>query len=262
MSLTPEQRRLRDGKIGASFLPYLMAGDEDKIYDEWRWQVGDPDYIPVDLSDNWDVQFGAFVEDFVLSWHARRTSRALTRRREVINHPKLSYVCCTLDSWRQDDNCVLDCKVTKKEIAEVCSFYLPQIVGQRDCLSADKGGLVIVHWAREPKEFILDMPPEYCREVWDRAEWFWSHVESLTPPVEVAPIAAPVTPIKTVCMQDSNSWAKWASIWLAEKPSAMKFAESAAEIKKLVEPDTKFAFGRGVGATRDGRGISIKEYQG
>ena len=44
MALTAEQQKHREDKITASFLPYLMAGDEKKILTEWQRIVGDPNY--------------------------------------------------------------------------------------------------------------------------------------------------------------------------------------------------------------------------
>src|SRR5215475_16121879 len=58
MALTPEQHARRDGKIGASFIPYLMAGNEAKLLSEWRRLVGDPEYVEEDLSDVWLPSFG------------------------------------------------------------------------------------------------------------------------------------------------------------------------------------------------------------
>src|SRR6185312_16696207 len=130
MALSPEQMAARDGKITASFLPYLMAGDSDRIMREWMRLVEHPDYAPEDLSGAWPVQFGSYIETFALDWHERHTGCALTRRGEVVTHPRLPHVACTLDAWRAGDNAVIDCKAlgAYRKLDEACAFYLPQMV--------------------------------------------------------------------------------------------------------------------------------------
>src|SRR4051812_46022608 len=110
MALTAAQHKARDGKITASFLPYLMAGDAERIINEWRKLIGDPNYTPENLDDNWAVQYGSFIEEFALNWHEKKTGQALTERRKVVVHAEKSHVCCTLDAYRVADHTAIDCK--------------------------------------------------------------------------------------------------------------------------------------------------------
>lgn len=253
MSLTQEQLRLRDGKVTASFLPALMAGDNERILNEWRRLVGDSLYIEPDFSDNWPVEFGSFVEDFALDWHQKKTGQALIRRREVVNHPAKPYVCCTLDAYRQTDAWVLDVKAlgAYRKLDEACSYYAPQIVIQKACLSAKGGALLIVHGGAEPAEHPIEATPEYEAQVWERVDWFWDCVQSLTPPIAVAPVATPVKPVKTYDMRESNAWAEHAGVWLDTRDAAKRFGGAEKELKALVPADGIRCFGAGIEIKRD-----------
>ena len=62
--LTDEQWAKREGHIGASFVPWLMAGDEKRMVNEWMRLVDHPDYVRPDLSGEWAPSFGSYVEPF------------------------------------------------------------------------------------------------------------------------------------------------------------------------------------------------------
>lgn len=256
MALTADQLRLRDGKITASFLPALMAGDSDRILNEWRRLCGDPLYAEPDFSDNWPVEFGSFIEEFALDWQERKTCRALTRRREVVNHPTKPYVCCTLDAYRPDDAFVLDVKAlgAYRKLDEACAYYAPQMVIQKACLSARGAALLIVHGGAEPVEHLIEVTPEYEAQVWERVDWFWSCVESLTVPVAVAPITAPVAAVKEYDMRESNAWANEAAVWIDNHAASKRFTASEKEIKALVPADAVRCFGHSIVCKRDKAG--------
>lgn len=261
MALSEAQLKAREGKVTASFVPYLMAGDADKILREWMRLVGHPDYAPEDLSDKWPVQFGSYIETFALDWHQRKTGRGLVKRGEVVTH-QLGYVSCTLDAYREDDSCVIDCKAVGayRKLDDVCALYLPQIVIQRDCVEADRGSLLIVHGGAEPAEFPCDIPEDYAARVWDRVHAFWRCVEDLTPPVEMPAIAAPVATVKEYDMTGKNLWASEAASWRLSREAAKRFATSEKELKALVPPDAARCFGHGIQIKRNKAGsLSISE---
>ncbi len=262
MSLTIEQLRLRDGKVTASFLPPLMAGDETKIMSEWKRLVGDPSYAPENLDDIWPVQFGSWVEPFALDWHQRKTGRVLARRGEVVTHPTRPYVCCTLDAFRPDDGCVIDVKAlgAYRKLDEACAYYTPQMVVQRDCVGGNGAALLIVHGGAEPVEHPIDIPDDYAAAVWQRIEWFWGCVQSLTEPVSVAAVAAPVVPVKTYDFTGNNLWSDHAATWLATKDHAKKFDGAVKGLKEIIPADAVKAHGHGIQANRSKSGaITIKQ---
>jgi len=260
--LTPEQRLARQGAFNASFAPKLMSGDEQAILNEWKGCVGDPGYIEEDLSESWPVQLGSFLEPLVLDWHERKTGHALTRRGERVVHPERPWCGATLDAYRAHDNWVLDAKVVGRwrKIDEVCAYYAPQILVQRDCVTAAGGSLLVVLGSDEPVEYPIHLPDDYCARVWERIDWFWNCVESLAPPYEVAPIVAPPAPVVEYDMQTNNSWADQALHWQSNKINAKWFKDAEAELKKLVPADAKRCYGHGIEIVRSKAGsLTIKE---
>ena len=262
MALTQEQRRLREGKITASFLPKLMAGDEEAIYREWQRLVGHDDYAEEDLADVWPVQFGSYIETFALDWHQRKTARPLIRRGEVVVHPELQHVSCTLDAFREDDGTVLDCKAPGRwrKLDDVLAYYPAQLVIQQACVGARRAALLVVHGGDEPAEHPVEWDSEFEVAVWTRVDWFWNCVSELTPPAAARAIAAPVAAVRVVDMAASNAWAAQAADWLSNRDAAKRFETATKELKGLIEPDVAKAFGHGITASRAKNGaVTIKE---
>lgn len=264
MTLTAEQQRQRAGKITASFLPKLMAGDEEAIYREWQRLVEHPDYEPENLDDRWPVQFGSYIESFALSWHERKTGRPLIRRGEVVIHPDMPYVSCTLDAYRDDDACVIDCKAPGRwrKLDDVLAYYPAQMVVQRACVVGVRAALLVVHGGDEPAEHPIEWDDAFEAAVWTRVAWFQECIEGLIPPVAVKAVEAPVAAVRVVDMAMSNAWGEHAGTWLANREAAKAFDAATKELKALVEPDVSRAFGHGLAASRAKNGaITIKAQQ-
>src|SRR5262245_5529629 len=194
--LTADQLALRENKITASFAPPLMAGDEARIHNKFLELIGDPSWTPEDLTGEWVVQFGVWIEPFALDWHERRTKTELTRRGEVVTHPDRPYVCATLDAWREADRCCIDHKAINSfaTIDSAVNFYLPQLIVQRGCTRADRAALLITHGGAEPQEVIVRIDADYEALVWQRIDQFQHCVETLTPPVKLPDIVKPAPP--------------------------------------------------------------------
>jgi hypothetical protein len=262
MPLTAEQHARRDGKVGASFAPHLMAGDQNKMVQEWMRLVGHPDYAPEDLSRNWPVQFGSFIEPFALDWHVMKTGKLLTHLGEWVSHPELPHVGATLDAYRPDDATVIDCKApgAHRRLDDVLAFYPSQLVVQRACMKADAAALLIVHGGAEPTEYTVTWDEDYEREVWARVAWFWNCVETLQPPGPLPKAKDPVSAARIVDMNGNNEWGFFARQWLVNKQAATDFNAASKTLKSLMEPDVSKAFGHGIQATRARNGaITIKE---
>lgn len=262
MALTPEQLRQRENKVTGSFVPYLMAGDSTKILREWQRLVGDDSYEPENLDDVWVVQLGSYLEPFALDWYQRKSGWAMTRRGEVVAHPKRPYVCCTLDAWCAERQWPIDCKWMGhyQKVDERAAFYTPQIVVQAGCTGAERGALLVMHGSAEPAEYPLEWDAAYAAAVWDRVEEFWTAVCDLRPPVELPPLAAPVPAIREADLSRSNAWVSAAADWLESRLAAKTFVGSEKILKGLVEPDVKRAFGSGIECLRNRAGaLSIRE---
>jgi hypothetical protein len=260
--LSPLQLAAREGCVTGSFLPRLMSGDEAAIYREWQRLVGDPAWTEEDLSESWPVQFGSYLEPFALSWHQHKTGRELSHRGEVVQHPQRPYFCCTLDAYRADDATVIDAKALGpwRKIDEAISYYTPQLVGQRACMTADRAALLICHGGQEPEEHAVEWDADYEQKVWEMVDRFWNCVETLTEPIPQAPVAPPVKPVKTYSMEGDNLWASEAVVWLDNHQAARLAQTAEKELKGLVPGDARRCWGHGVEILRDRAGrLSLKE---
>jgi predicted phage-related endonuclease len=262
MALTPEQKLARQGKIGASFAPALMAGDERRILEEWLRLTDHPDYVEPDFSTIWAPSYGSFIEPFALDWHERRTAQPLTCRGVWVPHPELPHIGCTLDAYREADDAVVDCKApgSYRTLDDVIAYYTPQMVVQRACVGAARAVLLIVHGGTEPREYEATWDEVYEAEVWHRLAWFWGLVESLQPPSTIPASTIPAAVVRRVDMTGNNEFAASADTWLTNRPAA-KLCEGAAKtLRSLVEPDVREAYGYGVSLTRDRAGrLLLKE---
>lgn len=259
--LTEEQLRLRDGKLTASSVGCLMTGNTDKLLDLWRQMVG-AEREEVDWAHIWPVRLGEASEALNLEWWAYKTGRALRRGGEVVVHPRHKWACATLDGF--DDGLVgpVDAKHVGgfEPRATVIARYLPQMTWQMDCTGAKRSALSIIEGARAPVPEIIEWDAEYSAELWRRAAAFMECVWSLTPPVALPAVAAPVPATREADLSASNLWCVEADAWLTHRVAAKRFAGAEKELKALVEDDVKRAHGAGIECTRDRAGrLSIKE---
>jgi hypothetical protein len=265
MALTEEQRLNREGKINASFTPYLMAGDGPKLVQEWMRLVGHPDYVEEDLSRVWRVQYGSWIEPLAIDWHQAMTGQPLIYRGRSCTHPTRPYVGCTLDCfYEQPVRTAMDVKAPGRfrKIEDVLSFYPAQLVVQKACIGAERTSLLIVHGGDEPVEHEVTWDADYEQEVWDRIDWFWGCVENLACPAALPAAKVSQPAVRVVDMSQSNSWSEFAGIWLRTKDPARAFADAARGLKDLVEPDVAKAHGHGVCVFRSKAGsLTIKESQ-
>lgn len=262
--LTAAQLKARDGKLTASRIACLMTGDAAKITDLWREMVGDPSYVPEDLSGVWPVQLGSATEALNLDWYEHKTGRKVTCRGEVVVHAEKPWAAATLDGFDAELGAVVECKHVGgfEARATVIDRYQPQVQWQMMVTDCTRAVLSIIEGAKEPVLEDIAYDAAYCRELWARAAAFMLCVQTLTPPVAIAPVSAPVRPERIVSMAESNSWAASANEWLTHRAAAAAFDRAAKDIKAQVPADVKMAHGHGIKAMRDGRGLTIKPMEG
>lgn len=188
MALTKEQLAKR-GEIGASDVPTIVNGNAEQLNAKWRQLVGlDP---PPDLSEVWAVQQGTYMEPFVLDWHARKLGYALGERGEVLRHPALDYLTCTLDAYDQVRGFVIDAKCTAWSIDWARQFYTPQLMIQAECRAAAGAIMLISVGGREPEEVEIEWDDTYHREVLQRISTFKICMETMTEPSPMPKLAPP-----------------------------------------------------------------------
>lgn len=261
MPLTAKQRSERDGKITSSMVAPLMTGDLEKVMNYYRLLIGDPSYVEEDLSDVWPVQLGSATESLNLDWFERKLG-PLSRRGEVVAHAELPWAACTLDGWSNLHACPVECKHVggHEPLSIIAARYLPQITWQMLVTGARRCALSVIMGASAPVVEFVDITDGYAAELMSRAAQLMLCVETLTPPVDVPAITAPVKAEIAYDMSGNNHWAANAATWLSTQQAAKDCLAAEKELKGDVPPDALRAFGHGVEIRRDRAGrLSLRE---
>jgi predicted phage-related endonuclease len=259
--LSPDQVRQRDGKLTASRVACLMTGDAEKIMNLWRELCGDPAFVDEDLSDIWAVQLGSHTESLNLDWYEKRTGRPLQRRGDVVVHPNFDWAAATLDGWDDILAAPVECKHVGgfEPTAKILERYAPQAHWQMMVTGAQKCVFSVIEGAREPVIEIVPLDKDYAAELLERANAFMLCVKTMTPPVALAPVAAPVKAEKTYDMTGNNQFASEAVTWVTTRQPAKDFAACEKAIKALIPADAIKCFGHGLTVSRNKAGsLSIR----
>jgi len=239
-----------------------MTGDTEKIMNLWRELVGDPDFVEEDLSGIWAVQLGAHTEVLNLDWYEKRTGKPLSRRGDVVVHPNFDWAAATLDGWDDTLRAPVECKHVGgfEPTAKVLERYQPQAHWQMMVTGATQCVFSIIEGAREPVIEIVDLDKDYAAELLERAMAFMLCVKTMTPPVAIAPVAAPVKAEKVYEMTGNNHWAAQAATWISTRQAAKDFASCERDIKAGIPADAMRCFGHGITVSRNKIGsLSIRE---
>lgn len=260
--LTDEQKAKRVGKLTASRVSVLMTGTPEQVYNLWREVVGDPEYNG-DIEETWAMRLGSLTEALNLEWYGKKTLSLVMREGEHCSHPNYSWATCTLDGFDMSEDLPIECKHVHafSKSVEIIERYLPQTHWQMFIMERDACKLSVIFGSAEPVIIHIPWQESYGAELIRRAKWFMECVENMTPPCEIEPAKVP-TPReewKTVSMDGNNEWANFALEFLESKPYAEKFDNAKQAIKEMVAEDVGYAFGYGIEAKRDKRGVVIKE---
>lgn len=261
--LTPEQIIARDGKLTASRVASLMNGDKDAIMLLWQEMVGDPGFVPEDLSGVWPVQLGSITETLNLDWYERKQGRKVTRRGEVVVHPEHEWAAATLDGY--DD--VLGGPIETKHVGGwektevIVQRYMPQVQWQMEVTKSEKAALSIIAGAAEPYVEIIRIDRNYVGEMLARAHRFMQKVWLMEVPVliEAPKLLVPQSAMKDYNFTGNNLYAAMATQWIANKAASSVFKEAEKALKELVPPDGKSIYGHYIKVVRSKSGsLSIK----
>jgi hypothetical protein len=241
--LTAEQLRLREPfDVTGSFLPPLCDGDGPRINRQYRERNG----LPVaPLVETWPMKYGAFLEPLVLDHHELVTGHTITRRGEVVAHPRRRNVGVTLDGWREYDNWVLQVKCCGawQSIPHIINYYTCQAMLEAECVEAAGASLLIVHGGAEPLEIPIHVDDAYCAAVWSRIDEFIECVESLIEPypLYLKPIIPPEKWRRiNLDSEDLPNWGGEMRPLLVEWDETTDAAKANAAVKekvKLLLPD-------------------------
>jgi hypothetical protein len=260
--LTTAQLAKREGRLTASHVRVLMNGTAYEVMDAWKELIGDPAWQPKDFSGAWPVQLGNATEQLHLDWYERKEGRTVSRRGEVVIHPKADWACCTLDGFDVSLPGPIEAKHVggREARSTVIERYQPQIHWQMLCTETSEAVLSIIEGADEPAIERISLDKPYADAMWERAEMFMACVNELRPPVMLPQVAPPVEAKLIIDMTGSNEWAVDATRWL-DNIAGKRLAEASEKaLKSLVPDDAARAFGHGVQIIRDKAGrLSLKE---
>lgn len=259
--MTPEELAERRKGIGASDANKIIAGGE-AWYELFMIKTGrKPDE---DLSDVWAVQLGKTTEDLNLDWYEKKKGYILgSRQQKVISH-EYPILRATLDGFDPLANAVIEAKHVNgfSKMPDVVARYTPQVLHQMLCAQVPHGFLSVIVGANEPVLTEIEWDEFWVNEYVDRCGEFWQFViEDKEPPGAPAALAPPIAldKMRKVDMTGNNEFATFAADWKENAKSAKRFDAAVKGIKGLVEADVCEARGYGVVASRDKRGVSIKE---
>ena len=261
--LTAAQLAAREDKLTASEVRPLMTGDQSAIMNLFYKKVGSPLFVADDLSNVWAVILGSCTETINLDRYEYKTGRSVTRRGELVTHPREPWAACTLDGFVEEIPAPIEAKHVggREKLATVIDRYQPQFHWQGIVTGCKQVIASIIEGANEPIVEVITLDDAYAAELWRRAEAFWRCVENLVPPFNVPPVAPPIKAERIVDMSTSNSWASEATAW-REHINSKRIAEKAEKELKLLTPeDAMRCYGHGVQVSRDRAGrLSLREF--
>lgn len=260
LGLTLKQREARKLGIGASEAAVIMS---DNWLPLWLEKTGKAE--PEDLSDKFAPMLGHVTETFNLYWYEKVTGRDLTQLGASLASDRHPFLRCTLDGFDEKLRGPVNAKHVNaySKVEDLRSRYFPQMTHEMIVTGSDKAILSCIIGTNEPALIEIDFDPFYAETYIGRAKQFWENVTCNKPPQSVeAAEAAPIAPekMRVVDMSGNNEWGSHAALWLEHKSAAKAFDGAVKDLKALVEPDVKEAFGHHVKIVRNKAGsLSIKE---
>ena len=255
-----EQQLAQRGDIGASDCPVIVAGSDEQRNDLWRVKCKLAE--PPDLSLDWPVQRGAYMEPFIRQWHERKLGYTFTEVGRVVRHPKFNFLTATLDGYDAARDAVVEIKTTVS-LDFALRWYTAQIVVQRDCRDAKSGLLLVSVLGHEPVEIDVEFDQEFIDEVYTRIAAFKICVDTVTPPHPVAPVYPPEKWRSVDLDAENPNWkdemVEHLTVWASTKAPADQHTDAAASIKLLLPGDVGRLRFRGIQISRNKRGaLSIQ----
>jgi predicted phage-related endonuclease len=223
------------------------------------WQEKRGEVEPEDLSHNLLVQFGLATEDLNRRWFERVTGHLLAAVQRFVRHPRIEWMAATLDGMVLEETAIFEAKfmlpwsfseegAAEKHMAQLQHNML--VTGARRAyLSVLTGGC---KWA----SIQVDADPVYQTVLVQAERAFWRCVETGELPrlFDAEPPKANLPLVRIVDMGPSNAWAEYATTFVRTRAAHAEHEMARAELKALLPPDAKEAYGHGVRAKRSRSG--------
>lgn len=258
--ITEKQREERRKGIGGSDAKLIMAGEWLALYQQKI------DGTRLDPSLQMDV--GSATEHVNLAWLGKMFELTPVIVPDTLWHELHKPLLMNIDAYFVDKQG----RRVLIEATHVNAWSKPEQVIQRKFAQCQHGLLFGFDYAvistlydngTKLEPYVVEADPAWVAEYLDRAESFWWHVESRTPPEDLAPAkekAARVAILgtKTYDMTGNNAWADCAERLVGNQYARDVWEEAKEGIKKLMPADAKLAEGHGVRLKRDKRGVTVE----
>ena len=249
--------------IGGSDAKKIVAGD---WYELWLEKTGKKE--PPDLSNEFPVQLGVWTESFNLKWFEKEMEMEVTHTGLKISDKK-KFMFANVDGLVHDKLTgfgIFEAKhlngfVTQEKAIET---YLPQIHHYMYVFECNYAWLSVIFGNRYGA-YRIEKNEKFMKELVEKEEQFWSFVVQDKPPYDGESIETPSTKELVLDkmivkdMSQSNSWGDYAGILKRTQEQAIGFEHAKKEIKSLMQPDWREAYGHGVVCKRTKTGrLNIK----
>jgi predicted phage-related endonuclease len=243
--------------LGGSDARTIMAQDDAALLRLWREKRGEIE--PEDLSGNLIVQLGVVTEPLNRHWFERNTGQTLKDVQRRIRHPVIRWMAATLDGVIAETGAVFEAKFmlpwsfSEEAAAEK---YMPQLQHNMWVTSAKVAVLSIITGGGKWVEISIPADSLYQHILLTAEKKFWRCVETGEPPrlFGVEPPRARIEAVRMVDMSASNSWAKFAGIFLRTREAYGEHERAKTELKALLPEDAREGIGHGIRARRSKNG--------
>jgi predicted phage-related endonuclease len=243
--------------IGGSDARLIMGSDEGALIRLWREKRGEIE--PEDLSGNLAVQLGSATEALNRAWYERQTGRRIGHVQERMRHRVHRWMAATLDGIVEELGAVFEAK-----------FMLPWSFSELGAAQKHMAQLQHNMWVTETRvaalsiltgggqwvELTIPADALYQHLLLTAEKAFWRCVETGEAP-SLFGVETPrpmVAAARIVDMSASNAWGDLAGLFASTRTAFLDHERAKGELKKLMPPDAKEAFGHGVRAKRSKSG--------
>lgn len=258
--LTPEQITSRKLGIGASEAKQILSGN---WADLWMVKTGRAESISA--LDPWSASVRHALEPLVMDDYETRVGRKVIQRGASVVHSEHSFMRCTLDGLDPEIGPV-DAKAlsiwTRDVDQWLIDMYSGQMQHQMFCCDTKKGALHVSVGMARPQSMFFERDDFFLTEYLDLCTKFWGFVERDEPPPGCSVTSEPVSPekMREVDLSTNNAWVSAAADYINHQPAAKLFKTAEADLKNMIEPDVKRAFGGGLEINRSKNGaLRFKE---
>ncbi len=260
LGLSEESKARRRKFIGGSDATIIASGDGhalNKLALQKRGMVPDDD-----LSDVLQPMLGLWTEPFNLAWAERVLGGTITRRGEVMIDPDCPWRSCTLDGWFDGAPVQAKHVAAWAKTEEVVAKYTAQLHHEMMASAADKAHLSVIFGNNKFELVTVDFDPLFAGQLAEAEENFWTAVQEGRDPVPSLVKGPPVniSELIEVDLTSSNSYANFASMWLATKDIANAHKKHTEELKSFCGPEARRVYGHGVEVTKAKNGaLTVRE---